>query len=143
MVPDLHPPGRRMPHFFPARKETTWAIPSRIGRNRLRRTSGRAGWTQVVISPRRSLKRATREDALGTSTPTCTASARSRRRGGVDVRAILSFCILVFDMAGTSRVKRASYLRKSCLRTAPRPAYYLSEPQSGGRTSGEVLDART
>src|SRR5262249_54187036 len=67
-------------------------------------------------------------DALWTSTPTCAASPGSRRSGSLDFRTTVSFRVLVCAMAGTSGVGRACHLRKSALRTAPRPACYLLNP---------------
>src|SRR5437870_4172879 len=40
------------------------------------------------------------------------------------MRTMVSFRVLVFEMASTSGVRRASHLRKSALRTATRPACY-------------------
>src|SRR5512135_2357594 len=79
----------------------------------------------------------TNDGSSWTSTPTCTASPCSRRIGSVGFRTTVSFRGWVFDMAGTSGVGRACHLRKSCLRTAPRPACYLSEPR-GGRVPVQI-----
>jgi len=49
-----------------------------------------AGWTQVVIGPRPSLNGATLYDTSWTSTPSCTASARSKRRGSVGFRRTMT-----------------------------------------------------
>jgi hypothetical protein len=62
-------------------------------------------------------------------------------RGWMGVRTLLSFRVLVFDMARTSGVGQASYLRKFALRTATRPYDIYRNPGVASRLTPTYITA--